>query len=270
MKIFITGSTGFLGQNLVKYYSGNTVFEYRRYMDVLGKLDYVKPDLIINCAAEIYAAEKMWNSNVKLVKDCLDYVKENPSTQFIQIGSSSEYGPVDYATDENCPIQPLDMYAATKGAATLLCQGVARTYNLDIQIIRPYSLYGPGERPHRLFPNLWKSFILGSPMSLTAGVHDFCYIDDFISGVECVRTSNQREPGEIVNISNGSMVTNDHVLSIFQQITGKKGNVEMIGRFTTPTVWQANITKITKKFGWAPQYNMETGVKKFIEAAYYE
>ena len=35
MKIFITGSTGFVGQNLVKFYQQYSVFEYKRGMILL-------------------------------------------------------------------------------------------------------------------------------------------------------------------------------------------------------------------------------------------
>jgi nucleoside-diphosphate-sugar epimerase len=270
MKVFITGATGFLGKNLVGYYKDHEVYEFHRYMDALSKLEYFKPDLIINCAAEIHANDKMWESNVQLVKDCLDYVKDNPKTQFIQIGSSSEYGPVNQPSNEQSTIQPLDMYSTTKGIATTMCQGYAKVYNLDLQIVRPYSLYGPGEKAYRLFPNLWKSFKLGTPMTMVLGVHDFCYVDDFINGLNTVVNSSKRESGEIINISNGKMITNVEVLAAFQRAAGNQGNVDIISKFVTYPFWQADTTKIKQKFEWTPKYNLDQGVEKFLEAANYE
>jgi nucleoside-diphosphate-sugar epimerase len=199
MKIFLTGIQGFIGKNLLEYYDEHEIFEYQKYMDVRAKLEYFKPDLIIHCAAEIYKPELMWKSNIILLQDILDHVKEFPNTKLIQIGSSSEYGPIPKAAAETDRINPVDMYQATKGAGTLLCQGYARQYKLDITIARAYSVYGKYEKPHRLFPRLWRSFQLDQPMKLFHGFHDFIYINDFIRGINNIVQLENKPLGDIVN-----------------------------------------------------------------------
>ena len=54
MKIYITGATGFVGMNLVEYYKDHEVIQHKRTTDIGANLDYYKPDVSINCAAEIY------------------------------------------------------------------------------------------------------------------------------------------------------------------------------------------------------------------------
>ena len=270
MKIYIIGSTGFIGKNLVEYYKDHTIYQHRRTVDLIAQLDLFKPDLIINCAAEIYNKDKMWKANVSLVHDALEFIKDFPSTQMIQLGSSSEYGPRARSTNEFDPINPTDMYAGTKGIATILCQTYAKTYNLDVVSVRPYSPFGPGERPHRLFPNLWKAFKLDQPMTLVQGVHDFCYIDDFVEAIDLIINSNRRSPGEIINVSSGVQTTNAEVLEFFRQITGKQGAVTVDDKFVTPPVWQADISHIQSKYGWAPKHTLADGIKKFLERANYE
>jgi nucleoside-diphosphate-sugar epimerase len=269
MKIFVTGSTGFIGQNLVQRYKDHEVFEFHRKLNLRDSLRYFKPDLIINCAAEIYNRDEMFAVNVSLVKECLDYVKEFPNTKMIQLGSSSEYGPVNRPTKETDPIQALDMYSGTKGMATLLCQSYARSYNLDIIVVRPYSPYGPGERPHRLFPALWRSFKLDKPMDLVLGVHDFCYIDDFVDALNSVIESDNRTPGELINISSGVQVSNTDVLTAFRKVSGKEGLVDVKNNFTTPPIWTADISHIKTKYKWRPKISLEQGISKFLEKANY-
>ena len=270
MKIYIVGSSGFIGQNLAKRYSGEVVFEHKRYFNLLGKLDWFRPDVIINCAAEIYDHSKMYEVNVQLVKDCLEYCREFPNTQFIQLGSSSEYGAVDHPSHEHDPVQVENMYGGTKAAATLLCQAYAKQFNTDVQVIRPYSPFGPGERPHRLFPNLWRAFKLDQPMNLVQGVHDFCYIDDFVDAVDLIISNDSRTPGEIINVSSGEQTTNAQVLELFRSITGKQGAVTVDERFVTPPVWQADISHIKTKYNWSPKHSMVEGITKFLEHANYE
>ena len=271
MKIFITGSTGFIGTNLVQYYKDHEVFEFKRYMNIEGKLDYFKPDLIINCAAEIYDKSAMWKTNVELTRSCLDFCVENPNTAMIQLGSSSEYG-YDYsrATMESDSLNPVDMYAGTKGMASLMCQTYGNVYKTDVVVIRPYSPYGPFERPHRLFPNLWRSFKLDRPMDLVLGVHDFCHIDDFVNAVDIVVSSDQRHPGEILNVSSGIQTSNVDVLAVFKKVTGLQGNVNIVNKFVTPTVWRCDNTKIKLRYGWSPKTSLEQGIKLFLERANYE
>jgi nucleoside-diphosphate-sugar epimerase len=152
----------------------------------------------------------------------------------------------------------------------MLCQSYAKQYGNDVVIIRPYSPFGPGERPHRLFPRLWRAFKLNKPMKLVNGVHDFCYIDDFVNAVDIIVTCNQHEPGEIINISSGIQTTNHTVYDIFKQISGHAGLVELDDTWVTPTVWCANIHKAVNKFNWQPQYNIEQGIEKFLKEAHYE
>lgn len=271
MKIFITGATGFVGSNLVNYFSEHTVGCFNRYSNNLNnQLDQFQPEWIINCAAEIYNKENMWSSNVELTKVCLDWIKSNPNTKFIHIGSSSEYGSVDHPTSETDPILAVDMYGITKGIATQLCRTYALTYGVDVIVVRPYSLYGPGERSHRLFPKLWQAFKYNRSMELVQGVHDFVYIDDFNSAIEIFMNSEKRIVGDIINIGSGIQTSNAEVLRHFKNLTGIEGPVKELEKFCTPKVWQANIDHAKQHYGWKPTICISEGIEKFLKKAFYE
>jgi nucleoside-diphosphate-sugar epimerase len=268
MKIFITGSTGFIGKNLVEFYKGHEIYEHRRWMDVGAKLDYFRPDVIINCAAEIYNPEDMWIPNVLWTQECLEYVKQHPSTKMVQIGSSAEYGPLQKPGQETDRINPVDMYIATKGSATLMCQGYARVYNLDISIARPYSVYGVYEKPHRLFPKLYRSFFQNEPMNLFGGVHDFIYIDDFIRGINILVEKNDKPLGDIVNFGSGKQYTNLEVLDAWKKIVGKEGSVTYTDKLTKvfeSTVWVCNTAYAEEKYGFKTEFTLEEGIKNIIK-----
>ena len=76
MKIFITGSTGFVGQNLVEYYTnrGHEVYQFHRDQYLQECLERFEPDAIINSAAEIYDYEHMFEPNILMVQTILELV----------------------------------------------------------------------------------------------------------------------------------------------------------------------------------------------------
>ena len=117
MKIYITGATGFLGQSFAHHYApNNMIFCHSRGSDPVTELNMVNPDLIIHCAGEIYDNTLMVDTNILMTHQILEWVKDHSATRMIYIGSSSEYGQVDRATTESDPINPTDIYQATKGA----------------------------------------------------------------------------------------------------------------------------------------------------------
>lgn len=276
MKIFITGATGFVGQNLVKYYTerGHEVYAFKRHEALRDCLEQFRPDAIINSAAEIYDSEHMFVPNIILVQSILEYVRNcDQWCQLIQIGSSSEYGPTDYATNEDTLLKPVDFYQATKGAATLLCQGWARLHNLPIWIVRPYSVYGPGERPHRLFPRLYRAFNYSEPMTLYQGHHDFIYIADFVRGIDLVLQHWDLAPGEIVNFGSGFQTSNFDLLDLWINVTGKTDApvakvAEMYKAFENK-VWVCDTVK-SMKLGFDCEYDLKTGIRDFLIKAKYD
>lgn len=276
MKIFITGATGFIGQNLVEHYTrrGHEVYAFRRDESLKECLDKFAPDAIINSAAEIYDFECMFEPNILMVQTILEYVHRCEQwCRMIQIGSSSEYGPNNYATSEDVTLKPIDFYQATKGAATLLCQGWARLHSLPIWVVRPYSVYGPGERSHRLFPRLYRAFTKNEPMTLYQGHHDFIYINDFVRGIDLVLQEWDLVAGEIVNFGSGFQTSNFELYDTWVKITSNNAapvaQVAEMKKAFENTVWTCDTAK-SFKLGFECEYNLETGIRDFLLKAKYD
>lgn len=265
MKIYLTGGYGFVGKNLAKFFSNDDnhiVFQMGR-SDVIETLPLFMPDIIINCAAEIYNPLHMFNSNIELTRQCLEYVKQN-KIKMIQLGSSSELGKLSHSGAESDLINPNTMYAATKGAATLLCQGYAREYDLDITIARPYSLYGRYEKSHRFFPRLCSAFEKNEKFTITTGYHDWLYIDDFVAGIDWL-INKASQPGEIYHFGTGIQSSNEEVVRCFERAYCKSIDITYVNDYKNQdsNIWICNTTKTTLA-GFTRKYHLNDGIADYV------
>jgi nucleoside-diphosphate-sugar epimerase len=240
---------------------------------LLDCLEKFKPDAIINSAAEIYNYQYMFEPNILMIQTILDYIREcSQDCRLIQIGSSSEYGPTNHATAEDTLLKPVDVYQGTKAAGTMMCQGWARHFNLPIWIVRPYSVYGPGEREHRLFPRLYRAFTHNEPMTLYQGHHDFIYINDFVRGIDLVLQEWDLPPGEIVNFGSGVQTSNFDLLTMFESITERTAPVAKVAELSKAfenNVWVCDTSK-SESLGFNCEYSLELGIRDFLNKAKYD
>lgn len=273
MRVLLTGSTGFIGKSLLSYFNGihydchYEVFCFSRH-NTIKDIEHLQFDYIIHCAAEIYKDELMFDSNVQLTYNLLEFAKTQKHLKsFINLGSSSEYGYKSNRMAENDVLEPRNIYEATKGAATLLCQGYAKKYNIPAITIRLFSIYGPHEPPRRLIPTIYNKTITSEILSVSEGVHDFVYVDDLIDLVVLLLNERQDKiAGDIVNIGTGIQTGNLEVVQIFEQILNTKINitkVEKLRNFDSNS-WACNPNYTHNKYNWQTKINLQEGIEKYI------
>lgn len=267
--ILITGTTGFLGKNLLeRVIEDNNVWcVHRNDSIVKEEVEEFNPDYIYHFAAEIYDDSKMIDSNILLTYNLLEATKDISFKAFVNVGSSSEYGLKKNPMNESDVLVPRTMYEATKGSATLLCQAYATIYDKPIVTVRPFSVYGNHEKDHRFIPTLFKSFIEKTPMSISPGVHDFIYIDDFIDAILTVSKSDPSIiKGDIVNIGYGKQWTNKEVYDFFVEMFGYEIDVNFVinklRSFDTTNSWVADVRKLKEKYGVSLKHDLKSGLKK--------
>lgn len=271
MTILLTGSTGFVGSRLKKRLEldGHQVVAPAR-----GQIDCRHYDIIINCAAELTDESKMYMANVDLTNYLLMVAKAYSVKKFIQIGSSSEYGLTNRPRVESAACIPSNIYEATKLAATNLCLGYASRYDMDICIARPFSLYGPNDKPRKLIPTLYRSHINHQMINVHPGSHDWLYIDDFIDGLILLLNADRSlTKGDIVNFGTSVSSSNDQVVTALEVALGSSLSINRkAGRYHNHDVdnWVADITKARSQYGWVPRYNLASGLKAYVMAEWFK
>lgn len=265
MKIYITGSTGFLGKSIVELLPEHNYYKYKRGESVVNTLNNFKPDIIIHCAGEIYDETQMYISNIKLTEDIINWVKLN-DVKMIYFGSSSEYGIVSEPMSEDMTCIPITYYAASKLWGTQKCIQTSIDFNKDICVVRPFSVYGKNEPEKRLIPTIRKKLINQNDISLIKGNHDFIYIKDFVRCIDLIIKSTKTK-GEIFNVGSGISFSNTEIFNMmFNIINPACASVKFVNetkRCDSPT-WVCNTTKAYNILQFKCEYTVENGLKEFI------
>ncbi|HBI33720.1 MAG TPA: epimerase [Candidatus Moranbacteria bacterium] len=208
------------------------------------------------------------DTNVKGTLNLLHLAKEFKIENFVLFSSSSVYGnssKVPFSENEvvDCPISP---YAATKKATELLGYTYHHLYDLNVNVVRPFTVYGPGGRPD-MFPFLAtklidegfevKRFGDGSTR------RDYTFIDDLVDGV--VAAVDKIFGYEIFNLGNSNTVDLSYFISTVEKILGKKANIkEYPMQPGDVLITNADLTKSRKLLGYDPKVKIEEGMERFI------
>jgi nucleoside-diphosphate-sugar epimerase len=271
MRVVITGQSGFIGTNLTEHLR----FLFSEDLDVLPlnsndhdvrRIPDFNPDLIFHLGAEIYDHTKMKQSNIDFTFDMLNAAARCSPKAFIYCGSSSEYGAKSVRMREDQCLSPRNMYEATKGCGTLLCQAFANAYGVPTQIVRPFSVYGKHEKKHRFMPTLMHKFLCDEQVTIYPGNHDWIYIDDFIAGMMAIALSPNKLPfGNIFNIGTGIQRSNTDVYEAFCSAFGKRVPVHKVEHHKheyDSHSWCADVQKIFDSYGFQATTTLEEGIKK--------
>ena len=198
MKIFVTGSSGFIGKSFIKEASkkNNFIFSLSRkkqkkfnskVKNLCGKLEddwskYLKKtDVVVHLAAAGVQSnqakqKEIFKTNVinsyKFIKNAI----EAGCTNFLIISTSSEYG---YRSTQIKKIgtklqrKPKDPYSISKAKFTDLIKKLSKKKELRkcrFRIMRMFPIYGPGEKSYRLYPSIkkaaeeGKNFLIRNPL----------------------------------------------------------------------------------------------------------
>jgi nucleoside-diphosphate-sugar epimerase len=109
-------------------------------------------DVVIHAAAEIRQPDLMMAVNVQGPERLLHAAVAAGVRRWVQLSSVGAYGPsVSGVVDENTPEKPEGPYEKTKTLFDQLLRDAAKQSHLQICIVRPSNVYGPGMVNQSLF-----------------------------------------------------------------------------------------------------------------------
>ncbi len=207
-------------------------------------------------------------SNIKGTLVLLDLAKDFGIKNFVLVSSSSVYAKnkkVPFA-ESDAVDHPISPYAATKRSTELLAYTYHHVHGLNVNVVRPFNVYGPSGRPD-MIPYMFTRLIDegGEVKRFGDGSmkRDQTFIEDFVGGA--IAALDKIFGYEIFNLGNSGPVELGHVIEVIEKILGKKANVkEYPVPATEVPITYADITKARKMLGYDPQTKFEDGMKIFI------
>jgi len=185
--------------------------------------------------------------------------------RFVLVSSSSVYGNApELPTPERAPRVPLNPYAASKVTA----EDVVREHGTDAVIVRPFSVYGPGQRPEMAFARWIDCLRAGRPLPWHASpgtARDFTYVDDAVAGIRAaLRRGRAREA---YNLSGWSCVDLRAALGVLENAFGRRASLATARGSTA----EAHVThgcgrKAAAELGYRPRTDLASGLRKQVAA----
>lgn len=208
MKVALTGASGYTGGHLLRRLlsRGDSVQALVRESSltselkssgaeiVTGALD--RQDdlrrLVAGCDGVIHVAAVYRTAghpdsyyrevNVEGTRKLLEAAKEAGVRRFVHTSTVGVHGDVkNPPADETAPLAPSDIYQVTKVEGEAAAREFGRAHGLEVVIVRPGAIYGPGET--RLL-KVFRSIARGRYAVVGSGAphYHLVYIDDLVEG----------------------------------------------------------------------------------------
>jgi len=233
-----------------------------------------KFDGVINLAARAgvrFSVENPWvflESNVIGTLNMLEVCRQYGCKKFILASTSSIYGEnPEYPTPETASSsEPMQPYAASKKGAEALAHSYHHLYDIDVTIVRYFTVYGPAGRPDLAIFRFVKWIMEGEPIRIYGDgtqSRGFTYVDDIARGtIAALKPLGY----EVINLGGHEVISINGLVELVEGLTGKKANVQ----YGPPNLAdmfmnQANVTKAREMLGWNPQVNLREGIKNLID-----
>lgn len=310
-RLLITGASGFVGDSLTKellrlgcsvcisVHSVSCLINNAKVVmvgEVNGYTNWSSPlldvDTVIHLAARVHvmndsAANPLSEFRKVNVEGTLNLARQAAFAgikRFIFISSvkvNGEFTSVEKPFTEDDAANPQDAYALSKFEAERGLLQIAQQTGMQVVIIRPPLVYGPGVKAN--FASMMRAVKRGFPLPLGAiyNKRSFVYIDNLVSlilrcidhpaaanqiflvsdGVDLSTTELLRECANALGVKARLLPVPQSWIEACAELVGKRDMAQrMCGNL------QVDICKARELLGWAPRVTVKDGLKAFAQS----
>ncbi|MDC0369765.1 GDP-mannose 4,6-dehydratase [Opitutales bacterium] len=228
-------------------------------------------DAVLNLAARAGVRYSMENPHVYLSTNAegtlnlLECMRAHGCKKLVLASTSSLYAGQKMPFTEDLAVnEPLSPYAASKKAGELMTYSYHKLYQMDVSVVRYFTVFGPAGRPD-MSPYRFIKWIAEEETIQMFGdgsqSRDFTYVDDIARGTIA---AIQDVGYQIINLGGGrNPVSLNTIISKLEQLLGKKAKIDRKPFHVADLMetW-ADISKAKSLLGWEPQVSLEEGLER--------
>jgi nucleoside-diphosphate-sugar epimerase len=193
-----------------------------------------------------------------------------PLDGLLLTGSCLEYGTnAGGPLTPHTALHPTELYGATKMAATSIAKIWAKENGVRHAIMRPFTIYGPGEAPYRVEYQMAKALLSRQPLRLSPGMQkrDWVYIADVVEAYRTVLAQGAFN-GEVYNVGSGRSISLKELGQALARACGEPPGALQFGadpyRENEIMDLCADCTEL-EKLGWRAREKLSDGLQALVQ-----
>jgi len=231
-------------------------------------------DAVINLAARAGVRDSLddpWvylETNTTGTLNLLEFCKQEKISKFLLASTSSIYGAdAPLPTSESASSDlPLQSYAASKKGAEVLAHAYHYLYDIDVSVVRYFTVYGPAGRPDMVMFRFTKWIQEEMPLLLNGDGNQsrgFTYVDDIAHGtIAALKPVGY----EIFNLGGHEVMTINELIAVLEMKIGKKANVKKQPMHLADMITShADVSKAKSLLNWEPKISLEEGIDRLVD-----
>ena len=207
------------------------------------------------------------STNVQGTVNLLEVMRKHSVKKMVLASSSSLYAGQTMPFKEDLPVNtPISPYAASKKAAEMLAYSYNYLFDIDVTVLRYFTVYGPAGRPDMSIFRFIRWIDEGTDVILYGDgsqSRDFTYVDDIAEGtIKAIGL-----PGfEIVNLGNSEPHSMLEVISLMESSLGKKAVIKNMPfpKTDIQATW-AEISRARALLSWEPKVSLVAGLRATVD-----
>ncbi|MGI6192084.1 MAG: dTDP-glucose 4,6-dehydratase [Christensenellales bacterium] len=233
-------------------------------------------DVVFHLAAESHVDRSIENgcafarSNSLGTAVLLQTAVNEGVARFVQVSTDEVYGSLeknDPPWDEDQPLSPNSPYSASKAAGDHFALAYHKTHGLNVSVTRCCNNYGPHQHGEKLLPTIIRCLKANQPVPVYGdgtNTREWIHVDDHCKALMLVAEKGQ--PGRVYNIGSGVELSNLQMVRKVADLLGFSGDpVRYVAdRKGHDLRYALNCTHIKNELGWAPQIDLEQGLKELL------
>ena len=211
-------------------------------------------------------------AQVEMTARLLDAAAEHGIRRWIGLGSAEEYGRRGGCLAEDAAsVGPLTPYGWAKRAAGELAQAKAARAGAGLIWLRPFIVYGPGQRGDMAIPYAYRAACAGARAEFSDAlqVRDFVFVDDVVDALLAALRTPEGTTA-VVNLCTGQGVVLRSVLEEVGRRWGQPANFVFGARPRRPGEPDEQIgdpSRAADVLGWRARTAWTDGIARLQESA---